>query len=65
MDSLAIRCRHKQVEWVGPNRCKCSGCSKFGHWFKEAGLVMWFRGVEQTNSSCVEDQPVDLELQAS
>lgn len=44
MQSLSIRCRHEQVRWVGPNRCKCQSCHKVGHWFEAAGLVMWYRG---------------------
>ncbi len=68
MDSLAIRCRHEQVNWVGPNRCECASCRKFGHWFEEAGLVMWYRGRPESNPADtqirVDDQAAVFELQA-
>ena len=41
MNQTSNRCRHFEVNWINSHTCRCSGCSKTGHWFEPEGLVMW------------------------
>ena len=50
MSPNLLRCRHYEVKWLTSHSCQCSSCGKHGHWFENAGLVMWVREDDQNAS---------------